>query len=661
MATDFFDRQDHARRQTTRLIVLFMLAVAVIIVAIYFVVAIGTDAAESNRHYQAVRDAWEPATVHVHQGIWRPELFLGVAAGTLLVISLGSLYKIIELSGGGESVALLLGGRAVDPQTTDLAERRLLNVVEEMAVASGIPVPPVFVLDSEPSINAFAAGHQPGDAVVAVSAGALKYLSREELQGVMGHAFSHILNGDMRLNLRLIGIVNGILVLAILGYYILRFTNPVARRSGKDGTGAAIFLLGLALVILGYIGVFFGNLIKAAISRQREFLADASAVQFTRYPGGIAGALKKIGGLTDGSRIRDGHAHEISHMFFGDAFAGAFFNLFATHPPLAERIRALEPDFDGNFPEVAPVSATDEPGRSRPARSVGVIPAMPAILGPAILGGAMPLDAGTMTRRIGAPQAEDLQGANQTIGNMPPLLLSAAREPFAAQAVIFALLMSDDVAIRAKQLEMLQSSIEQPLFRQTQQLAAVAQSLAATARLPLVDLSVPALKRSSAQQYARFREVVNALVNADGKIDLFEFCLRTMLCSYLDVFFGLKKPTTVRYRTVDAVAQPLAVVLSTLAYVGQQHPEDIEKAFQAGSKNLPGQVAILPKTDCTLTKLDAALAELAQSSPNVKRDVIGAVTACIAADGQVTLEEGELLRAISAVLACPMPPIGASV
>jgi hypothetical protein len=273
----------------------------------------------------------------------------------------------------------------------------------------------------------------------------------------------------------------------------------------------------------------------------------------------------------------------------------------------------------------------------------------------------MPLDAGTMTRRIGAPQAEDLQGANQTIGNMPPLLLNAAREPFAAQAVVFALLMSDDVAVRTKQLEMLQSSIEQPLFRQTQQLAAAAQSLAATARLPLVDLSVPALKRSSAQQYARFRQVVNALVNADGKIDLFEYCLRTMLCSYLDVFFGLKKPTAVRYRTVDAVAQPLAVVLSALAYVGQHDPEDIEKAFQAGSKNLPGQAAILPKTDCTLTKLDAALAELAQSSPNVKRDVIGAVTACIAADGQVTLEEGELLRAIAAVLACPMPPIGANV
>jgi len=657
MATDFFDRQDYARRQTTRLIVLFALAVAAIIVAVYLVVAVGIDGAESSHHFKAIRGVLDPSTVHVHRGLWRPELFLGVAAGTLLVVALGSLYKISELSAGGESVALMLGGRAIDPQTTDLAERRLLNVVEEMAVASGIPVPPVFVLENEPSINAFAAGHQPGDAVVAVSAGALKYLSREELQGVMGHEFSHILNGDMRLNLRLIGVVNGILVLAIVGYYILRFGGSSSRSSEKSGGGAAILLLGLALVILGYIGVFFGNLIKAAISRQREFLADASAVQFTRYPGGIAGALKKIGGLTDGSRIRDGHAHEISHMFFGDAFAGAFFNLFATHPPLAKRIRALEPDFDGNFPAVEPVRATAESEHPHATRPAGVIPAIPVILG-----GAMPLDAATMTQRIGAPQPEHLEGANRMIADLPPLLLSAAREPFAAQAVVFVLLLSrDDAAVRTKQLQLLQSQIEPPLYRQMDQLAGAVQSLAATARLPLVDLSMPAIKRSSPQQYARFRQVVNVLVSADGKVDLFEYCLRTMLFSYLDVNFGLKKPVAVHYRSVDAVAQPLVVVLSTLAYVGQTDPEDIAKAFQAGSKNLPGQVTILPKPECTLEKLDAALGELAQSSPNVKREVIGAVTACIAADGQVTLEEGELLRAIAAVLACPMPPIAASV
>ena len=284
-----------------------------------------------------------------------------VALGTILVVGMGSLYKIAELSAGGEQVALMLGGRAINPQTQDLAERRLLNVVEEMALASGVPVPPVYVLDHEPGINAFAAGHQPGDAVVAVSAGCLRYLNREELQGVLGHEFSHILNGDMRLNLRLIGIVFGILVLAVIGYYTMRFAGLSSSRDEKSGgAAAAMVILGLTLLVFGYLGVFLGKLIKSAISRQREFLADASSVQFTRNPGGIVGALKKIGGLAEGSRIRDAHAEEISHMFFGDAFAGSLFNFFATHPPLGERIRAFEPQFDGRFPQVEPLADAAE-------------------------------------------------------------------------------------------------------------------------------------------------------------------------------------------------------------------------------------------------------------------------------------------------------------
>ena len=274
---------------------------------------------------------------------------------------MGSLYKVSELASGGEVVAQMMGGRLVDPQTTDLAERRLLNVVEEMSLASGVPVPPVYVMDNEPSINAFAAGFRPNDAVVTVSRGCLQYLTREELQGVLGHEFSHVLNGDMRLNLRLIGLVYGILVLSIIGYFVMRsagWAGSSSRNSDerRGDNRAAIFLIGLALYILGYLGVLLGNIIKAAISRQREFLADASSVQFTRNPSGLAGALKKIGGLAEGSRIRDPHAHEISHMFFGDAFAGSIFNLFATHPPLEERIRLLDPNFDGSYPAVEALS-----------------------------------------------------------------------------------------------------------------------------------------------------------------------------------------------------------------------------------------------------------------------------------------------------------------
>ena len=146
--------------------------------------------------------------------------------------------------------------------------------------------------------------------MVAVSAGCLKYLTREELQGVMGHEFSHILNGDMRLNLRLIGVVFGILGLATIGYYLMRFAAEITSDEDSGKFGLVLVVAGAILLAFGYLGVFLGNLIKSAISRQREFLADASSVQFTRNPSGIAGALKKIGGLAEGSRIRDGHAQE---------------------------------------------------------------------------------------------------------------------------------------------------------------------------------------------------------------------------------------------------------------------------------------------------------------------------------------------------------------
>ncbi len=668
MATDFFDRQDHARRQTIRLLIMFVLSVVVIILAIYLVVAVAAGAADGRVSHDAFSDSYQirhaPGQPMAHSGptLWNPQLFLWVTLGTTAVVVLGSLYKISELSAGGESIALMLGGRAINPQTIDLAERRLLNVVEEMALASGVPVPPVYLLEHEPGINAFAAGHQPGDAVVAVSAGCLKYLTREELQGVLGHEFSHIVNGDMRLNLRLIGIVYGILVLAIVGYYVLRSAGSVSSRDSKRGDGAALILiLGLAMVVLGYLGVFLGKLIKSAINRQREFLADASAVQFTRYPGGIAGALKKIGGLSDSSRIRDGHAEEVSHMFFGDAFAGSFFNLFATHPPLQERIRALEPEFDGRFPEVQPVIITAETVEksSRAGRPLRL--PIPELLPTVAASAVMAVDAGKVVQQIGRPQTEHLEHASQMVADMPPALLAAAREPFAAQALIYALLLSrDDEATRSRQLQMLEAEVAPPLYRQTQQLAAAVQSLSAATALPLVDLSIPALKKSSPQQYVPFRRVVEALVDADQKVDLFEDSLRTVLFSYLDVHFGLKKPPAVRYRTADAVVQPVTVVLATLAYVGQSGPEDVQRAFQAGAASLLGQAALLSPPQCTLRAFDAALSELAQASPKLKRDIIAAVTACIAADGKITLKEGELLRAVAAALACPVPPLPAT-
>ena len=341
---DFFERQDQARRNSKLLAVYFIAGVAMLIVAVYIAVA-AIFVGLNSRHHRSSSPATEEA--RSANSLWNPQLFLGVAVATLAVIGMGSAFKTLELAKGGSVVATNLGGRLVNPSTTDPDERKLLNVVEEMAIAAGIPVPQVYLLPDERGINAFAAGHSTSDAVVAVTEGTMKLLTRDELQGVIGHEFSHILNGDMRLNLRLMGIVFGILCLAVIGRVLLQIRG----RSSRDRN--PLPLLGLALLVIGWVGVLFGRLIQAAVSRQREFLADASSVQFTRNPAGLEGALKKIGGLSYGSKLEAAHAEEASHMFFGNGMGESFLHIMDTHPPLAERIRAIDPSFDGTFPPVS--------------------------------------------------------------------------------------------------------------------------------------------------------------------------------------------------------------------------------------------------------------------------------------------------------------------
>jgi hypothetical protein len=431
------------------------------------------------------------------------------------------------------------------------------------------------------------------------------------------------------------------------------------------------------LVILGYLGVFFGKLIKAAVNRQREFLADASSVQFTRNPSGLAGALKKIGGLSVGSRIIDRHAEEVSHMFFCDAFAGFWLNPFATHPPLEKRIALLEPDFDGRFPEVRPLTnadADDAPSSKRaqnPQTRFGM--PLPVVLP---LDGSNPpahvdnaarisdttgLNAANEGESIDPLPKEPTLPAGPRLIDVPPVLTQSVREPFSAQAVIYALLLSrDEDAVRVKQMKFLQDSIVSPQFREVESMATLVQSIPETARLPLVDLSLPALKQCSSQQYTQFRNIVETLVNADGKVDLFEYSLRTVLFTYLDVHFRLKKPPANRYRTVNAVAQPATLMLSVLAYAGQNDEAGIQKAFSTGARSLSDSLALAPKAECTLQNFDAALAQLAEAVPMVKRRILIAASACIAADGKMTPKESELMRVISAVLGCPTPPADVS-
>jgi Zn-dependent protease with chaperone function len=660
MATDFFQQQDAARRRTAKLVVLFLLAVVAIVLAIDLLAAAVVASAQPYTSTRGVVHR-QPA------GLWDLRLFVWVSLGTLTVIALGSLYKIAELSAGGEPVALMLGGRLVNPHTQDLAERRLLNVVEEMALASGVPVPPVYVLDGERSINAFAAGHTPGNAVIGVSRGALTYLTRDELQGVMGHEFSHILNGDMRLNLRLIGVLNGILVLAILGYYLMRGAGSSSGRSKDDARARlALFLVGLGLLVIGYIGVVFGKLIKAAVSRQREYLADASAVQFTRYPGGIAGALKKIGGLERGSRIKDGHAEECSHMFFGDAFAGAAFNFLSTHPPLVERIKRIDPGFDGTFPRVKPLveaEAAARAGEIRPEeaelRRAAKDLRAAAETRRGLPAKALALDPTGMAGRIGLPGVAQIAFASALLEAMSGPVRDASREPYSARAVIYALLLNREEQVRQKQLADLKSRVEELSYRETVQMAGEVDRLAEGARLPLADVTLPALKRLSRGQYGAFRDAVEALVAADGKMDLFEYVVQAVLLHNLDLHFGRIKPPAARYSAVTPVLGPLCTVLSTLAYAGQEGPADAQRALDQAAGTLGKPLTLLPRQTCSLAAFDAALKELAQGSPQIKKRVLMAAAACIVADGKVTVKEAELLRVIAAMLGCPMPPLTA--
>src|SRR6186713_2124743 len=332
---DFFARQEAARRTTRWLLVAFLISVVLVVLAIDAVVVLLFGAAEP--------DASPTAAV------------LGTSVVVLAIICGASLFKTLSLRAGGAAVARSLGGTRIERATSDLALKRLHNVVEEMSIASGVTMPEVYVLEHEDGINAFAAGNSPADAAIAVTRGAATRLKREELQGVIAHEFSHILNGDMRLNIRLLGWTFGLLAVAIVARVVLQSSPGSGGRSRKDGAGA-LMLAALAAMVLGYIGVFFGRLLQAAVSRHRERLADASAVQFTRDPAGLTGALLKIAGLSAGSRLVTPSAEEVAHMLF----APGLDRLMATHPSLEDRLKELDPNFRvSELPALAAAAARD--------------------------------------------------------------------------------------------------------------------------------------------------------------------------------------------------------------------------------------------------------------------------------------------------------------
>jgi Zn-dependent protease with chaperone function len=641
---DFFAQQDRARRRTSMLLVYFLLAVVLIVLAVYVAVWLILGGVGLKTGAAAPR-------------LWAPDLFMGVAGGTLAIVAMGTIYKLLELRAGGEVVARMLGGTPVTRGTQDFHQRQLLNVVEEMAIASGVPVPPVYVLDQESSINAFAAGHSPADAVVGVTRGCLERLTRDELQGVIAHEFSHILNGDMRLNLRLIGILHGILVIALLGHILLRSMMYSGGRSssrrGKDnGARMLIPLLGIALIAIGYVGVFFARLIQSAVSREREYLADASAVQFTRNPSGLAAALKRIAVLASGSRIDEPKAAEASHLFFGNAAAHAsWFGWLATHPPLTERIRRLDPAFVGEL------TASD----GRPSRG--------AVMPIAALDGSVGVGGGQQTRRpawepatlmgqVGAPTSAHLDFAARLRADLPAALVSAVTEPYGAQAVIFGLLLDGEPSVRQAQMAVLRAAVPAAVCDLVLRLRADIAALPVSHRLPLLDVALPALQQQSLQQLARFQEAVRRLVEADQEVSLFEYTLQCVLVHRIRSWHEPERQTRVEYYALPPLAEECRVLLSTLAHLanGEVTAEQVFGQACAGLGTV-GARGLIPSEQCSLAAVDKALERLAHLSPPLKRRVLAACVEAVLADRHVAADEAEMLRAVSAALDCPMPPL----
>lgn len=632
---NFFEHQDRARKQTGRLVLLLTIAVVCLVTITSF--ALGW----------LWRHLGEPA-LHLtsRASLPDPELYLSVAAVIVGVVVLGALYKQVQLSAGGKVAAESLGGRLLNLSAGNANERRLLNVVEEMALASGSPVPPVYVLE-DASINAFAAGLTPRDAVIGITRGAIEQLERNELQGVIAHEFSHIHHGDMLLNTRLTALLHGMLLLGLIGGMLLRGWSEtssgvrISTRSSsndKNGGGSVVLLVigaGVVLYVLGYVGTFFGQLIKASVSRQREYLADASAVQFTRDPSTIAGALKKIGGNPLGALLSAPRAAEFSHMYFGDGVGSSWFD---THPPLKDRIRRVDPGWDGRYPKFEP--RLDVPLMNKEAWTAAVTgqPYQPSAVEVAVAS-------------VGAPTVAHLQEARSTLQRLDERLQRAAHDSEGAEALVYGLLLDSEPGLRARQLEAVKQRLNLSLALQLDLLEESLQHLDPGQRLPLLDLAMPALKQLDTKGFLALRENMALLIKLDGKVKLLEWTLLRIIERNL-------RPGSGKLGNVALadLADACATLLAFLARVGETSDLQTEQAFADAWSGLPFPPRPLPAA-ANLRDLENALKQLEQLRPLQKPQLLKALARCIEHDGRITAGEAELMRAVADILDCPMPPL----
>ncbi|WP_317930936.1 M48 family metallopeptidase [Halioxenophilus sp. WMMB6] len=632
---DFFRHQDQARRNTWLLVTLLIAAVISLIVITSLVATLFLHYFEIGDHSQLGAGEYGG---NLWQAWWASLSGKVVVASSLIIttsIALASLIQAYQLKRGGEAVAATLNGRLINRDLATGQEQQLLNVVEEMAIASGTPVPDVYLFP-ESSINAFAAGYSTTDAVIGITQGALDALNREQLQGVVAHEFSHILHGDMRLNLRLVSLLSGILVIGLAGRFLLRgsrrssFSHSRSRK--RDGRVA---LLGLALVVIGYTGTLFGRMIAAATSRQREFLADASAVQYTRNPNGIAGALAAI--QQQSSLWQHEKAAEFSHMFFGQGIRSSFNQLFATHPPITERINRIAPNFVSRaVPETTNATITGFHKKQRPSVS--------------------PLTAAVSPRAEASEVAatseltpEQLTAARQQIEQIPEALLNAAEDIFSGRAIIYGLLLHKEQTLQQTQLAHLSEKSHPVVYKQLHEIFSATRQLPLSLQWILLLKSLATLRRMSARQQQVFLSNVKFLISADEEITLFEWCVFELVKQSCAV--GSTSKLLANTRQIN---HSISVLLSFIAHNSNASNEAIDQQF-ATAKQLFNKLQILARHEASVKQLSQCLAALKSVAPLARPKLLKAVAGMIQMDGQITADEIVLLRTLALCIDCPLP------
>jgi Zn-dependent protease with chaperone function/uncharacterized tellurite resistance protein B-like protein len=624
MSTNFFENQEQARRMTNRLVVLFALAVLAIVGA---VVALF--------HFLFAQSAALP---------W--QFYLSVVTGTLIVIGIGMLVRTVQVAAGGPKIAMLLGGVRVSPNSKDDLERRLIHVVEEMAIASGIPMPELYILPQEAAINAFAAGLTPATAVIGVTRGALEKLNRDELQGVIAHEFSHIFNGDMRLNVRLISVLGGITALSTLGYILVRSLRGARSSRGKGGGGVAVIALaGVGLLVIGSIGVFFARLIKAAVSRQREFLADASAVQYTRNPEGIGGALLRISHDQDHALIKSSFAEETSHMFFGSVID--FSSMFATHPPLSDRIKRIHPNLLRETPE-GQQSGRASSGLGSGMESMG-ISAMAGESGPG----------SRVVQKIGEVDSGDVRAARDLLQSLPEIALEASRTPEGAKTLVMALLLGNKPEVLRAQQTIIRELAGAPALEYVTEISRQLAVVPSGIRMPLLELSLPALRELSEQEAKMLMLLLQELVQADRQYHMFEYVVLTFIGHHI----GRQPKRKFDHIRLSAARRELNVLVSAVSRSGVGADRaDSEIAAQTAFNQVAQKVRslgiepeFLRADDSGPKALEAAINRLKQLAPLEKEKLIELCVNLILSDRQVSPEEVEILQAVCVSLEVPAP------